>query len=90
MGLMSKVLVYGGFFALGFGACYSSCVNNNYRIIEEEGRIFVEDKNTGKRGIVEKDFDRVPAQQKKKRLTSEEIGHDLKRRVTEAYRDLTR
>jgi hypothetical protein len=90
MGLISKALVYGGFFALGFGMCYSSCVNNNYRIVEEDGRVYVEDKNTGKKGVVEGNFDLESAQHERKRLTSEEIGHDLKRRVGDAYRELTR
>lgn len=89
MGLLSKTLVYGGFFALGFGVCYSSCVNRNYRVVEENGQILVEDKDTGWTGRVEDRFspdERGP----RKRLSSEEIGHDLKRRVNEAYDALTR
>ena len=89
MGMLSKLLVYGGFFALGFCTCYSSCVNKHYRIVEENGRIFVEDKNTGRTSAVEDEF-RFNKRSKHRRLSSEEIGHDLKRRVMDAYNALTR
>jgi len=90
MGLICKALLYTGFFALGFGVCYTSCVNKQYRVIEENGNIYVEDKNTGKMGRVEEDFNITPKQTVRKKLSSEEIGHDLKRRIEDAYKALTR
>ena len=90
MGFFGKTLLYAGALAIGFGICYSCCVNKNYRLVEENGRMYVEDKNTGRLTRVEGDFNLVRQMPVRKKLSSEEIGHDLKRRVTDAYDALTR
>lgn len=90
MGFFGKTLLYVSAFALGVGICYSCCVNKNYRVIEENGRMYVEDKNTGRLNQVEGEFDLVRKRPVRKKLSSDEIGHDLKRRVTDAYDALIR
>ena len=88
MGLTGKFITHLGAFALGFCLCYSSCANKDYTVYSANGHVYVEDKNTGQKALVE-DFETKPKNARKK-LSSEEIGHDLKRRVEDAYRSLTR
>ena len=83
MGALGKIALYTGVFALGFSVCYTSCVNKHYKIVEENGRIYVEDKDTGRRGKVDNGFD-----------IDTRSGNDkengLKRRLDDAYDALTR
>jgi hypothetical protein len=80
MGAWGKIALYTGIFALGFGVCYTSCVNKDYEIVEENGRMYVEDKDTGRRSRV-RDFD-IDSRKGKDR--------DLKSRLDDAYDALAR
>jgi len=81
MGLLGKLVSYGGACALGFVLCYKSCVNNDYKVVEENGRVYVEDKDTGRRSRV-RDFD-IDS-----RKASKDSG--LQKRLDDAYDALTR
>jgi hypothetical protein len=80
MGLLKKALVYGGVFALGMVAGYKGCVNPNYKVIEEKGKVYVEDKRTGKVAEVDDDFD-AEVEAKKR---------DIGDRIKDAYKSLTK
>jgi len=54
--MIGKSAMYAVFFALGFSVCYSSCVNRHYKVTEENGKVYVQDKQTGKRQKLDNDF----------------------------------
>ncbi len=57
MGIISKGLVYTGIFAMGMMTGYTSCTNQHYKVIEENGKVYVQDNKTGRRADVDDDFD---------------------------------
>jgi hypothetical protein len=76
--VIGKCAVYTAFFVLGFGTCYTSCVNKEYKIVEENGRMYVQDRNTGRRQKIDMDF----------KEESNEKG--LAKRIDDAYKVLVR
>ena len=54
--MIGKAAMYSVFFALGFSVCYSSCVNKDYKVVEENGKMYVQDRHTGKRQKIDADF----------------------------------
>jgi hypothetical protein len=54
--MIGKSAMYAVFFSLGFSVCYSSCVSKDYKVIEENGKMYVQDRHTGKRQKLDSDF----------------------------------
>jgi hypothetical protein len=80
MGMITRTAMYATFFALGFAVCYSSCSNKDYKIIEENGKMYVQDRYTGKRQKIDTDFKEQSAPPKK----------DIAGKVEEAYKILVK
>ncbi|MBN1544421.1 hypothetical protein JW898_03075 [Candidatus Woesearchaeota archaeon] len=89
MGLIRKALLYGGIFALGMGACYLSCVDRKYEVVEHCGELYVKHKGTGMMAEVDRDFDIRSSPSR----SGDEIcpaSRDISERIEDAYRALTR
>ena len=83
MGIISKSAMYTTFFVLGFGVCYNSCVNKHYKIVEQDGKMYVQDRETGKRQKIDTDF-------KERASTDPGVGKSLAGKVEEAYKVLVK
>jgi hypothetical protein len=83
-----KAVLYTGLFVAGFGTCYLSCVDRNYRVLQEEGRMYVEDKHSGKKAEVDDDFCAGPCPQQSS--SADPSDRDLFDRVGNAFDELTR
>ncbi|MBU2560670.1 MAG: hypothetical protein KKD17_00070 [Nanoarchaeota archaeon] len=60
MGFIKKALLYGGLVAIGMGACYFSCVDRKYEVVEHCGELYVKHRPTGLMAGVDADFERIP------------------------------
>jgi hypothetical protein len=61
MSLVARILTHTAAAALGFGLCYTSCVDHNYKVVQENGNLYVEDRETGYRQEVDNDFEEQKA-----------------------------
>jgi hypothetical protein len=82
MGWFGKAVLYTGLFAAGFGVCYGSCVDRQYKVLRNNGELLVMDRSTGRMAEVDDDF-----------CTQEELrerNRDIGDRIEDAYQALTR